>query len=136
MLTVEDDGGMEHSGSSVSGGIRCEVCASEVAGVDNFCRFCGHHLRHTDNTSIAVSHQNAVQQLWGNSQIQVRRGVVFVAIGALIGALARSETGRSVVLGVIGTSLKSLAPRRVNSARVKAVEETIVVRRSAIAADK
>ena len=131
---------MEHSTLSVSGDVRCEVCNLNVDEGDNFCRYCGHSLRRTDRTSLTVAPQNTVQHFWETGQIQIRRGVAVVAIGALIGALARSATGRSLVSGVIGTSLKSLVPRltwrRASSSRVKASEETIVIRRTGIVTEE
>lgn len=140
MRTIGGDAVMEHSTSSVSDDIRCEVCNLSVEEGDNFCRYCGHSLRPADRTSLTVAPQNAVQQIWESGQIQIRRGVAVVALGALIGALARSSTGRALVLGLIDTSLRNLVPRltwrRSNSSRVKAAEETIVIRRTAIVTDK
>lgn len=140
MRTNGGDAVMEHCTSSVAGDIRCEVCNLNVEEGDNFCRYCGHSLRPADRTSLTVAPQNAVQQFWESGQIPIRRGVAVVAVGAIIGALARSSTGRSLLLGVIDTSLKNLVPRltwrRESSSQVKAAEETIVIRRTAIVADK
>lgn len=140
MRTIGGDAVMEHSTSSVSDDIRCEVCNLNVEEGDNFCRYCGHSLRPAERTSLTVAPQNAVQQFWESGQIPIRRGVAVVAVGAIIGALARSSTGRSLLLGVIDTSLKNLVPRltwrRESSSQVKAAEETIVIRRTAIVADK
>ncbi len=140
MRTIGGDAGMEQNTSSVTGVIRCEVCNLNVDEGDNFCRYCGHSLRPADRTSLTVAPQNTVQQFWESGQVPIRRGVAVVAIGAIIGALARSSTGRSLVLGVIDLSLRNLVPRltwrRESSPRVKAAEETIVIRRSAIVADK
>lgn len=140
MRTIGGDATMEHNTPSISGNTRCGVCNLNVDESDNFCRYCGHSLRPVNRASLTVAPQNAVQQFWESGQVPIRRGVAVVAIGAIIGALARSSTGRSLVLGVIDTSLRNLVPRltwrRENSSRVKAAEETIVIRRTAIVADK
>ncbi len=116
---------------------RCDVCGITVADTDNFCRYCGHALRRMSQSDLVVGQPLRSLRRLEPLAVSVRHGMALVALGAVVGALARSAAGRSLAAGLAEMSLRQLASavlrnRRPGRRSVSMAEETIViVRRSA-----